>query len=96
MFPKELGDKIVAKFPSRLWRLSILSTLKLEILKKFLVSQPAFSKPKVTSIVIHFRPKENISFKIKDVNNLEKVIIFYFLIKEKWSIKNIKILAKTR
>ena len=92
MFQKELGDKIVAKFPSSDYgRLSILSTLKLEILKKFLVSRNCFfPKPKVTSIVIHFRPKENITFKIKDINNLEKVTNILFSNKRKMINKNIK------
>ena len=92
MFQKELGDKIVAKFPSSEYgRLSILSTYKLEILKKFLVSRNCFfPKPKVTSIVIHFRPKENITFKIKDVNNLEKVTNILFSNKRKMINKNIK------
>ena len=92
MFQKELGDKIVAKFPSSEYgRLSILSTYKLEILKKFLVSRNCFfPKPKVTSIIIHFRPKENITFKIKDVNNLEKVTNILFSNKRKMINKSIK------
>ena len=62
MFQKELGEKIIGRYPSKNYgRLAILSNYKLDIYKKFFVSSNCFfPKPKVTSIVIHFRPKKNI------------------------------------
>jgi 16S rRNA (adenine1518-N6/adenine1519-N6)-dimethyltransferase len=59
MFQKELGEKILGKFPSANYgRISILTDYRLKILKKFLVSPNCFlPKPKVTSLVIHFKPK---------------------------------------
>ena len=51
----------------------------MEIIDKFLVSQNCFSpKPKVKSMVIHFRPKENFDFKIADINSLERVTNNFF------------------
>ena len=69
MFQKELGEKILGKFQSKNYgRLSILSHYKLLSVKKFFVSANCFfPKPKVTSIVIHFKPKKQLSFKIKDL-----------------------------
>ena len=43
MFQKELGEKIIGKFPSKNYgRLSIITNLKLTIIKKFLVSANCF------------------------------------------------------
>ena len=55
MFQKELGEKIIGKFPSSNYgRLSIISNFRPKIIKKFLVSPNCFwPKPKVTSMVIH-------------------------------------------
>ena len=57
MFQKELGEKIIGTFPSKNYgRLSILTSLKLSIMNNFLVSPNCFfPKPKVTSMVIHFK-----------------------------------------
>ena len=59
MFQK-VGEKIVAKFPSKHYgRLTIVSNYNLKIIKKFLVSANCFfPKPKVTSMIIHFRQKK--------------------------------------
>ncbi len=64
MFQKELGEKIICNYPSKYYgRLSILSNYKLSIKKKFFVSPNCFHpKPKVTSMVIHFKPKKKIFF----------------------------------
>ena len=61
MFKKELGEKIIAKFPSSKYgRLSILTNLMLDLKKKFIVSPNCFKPiPKVKSIVLHFKPKPN-------------------------------------
>ena len=64
MFQKELGEKIVCKFPSKLYgRLSIISNYKLIVKNKFFVSPNCFfPKPKVNSMVIHFKPKKNFTY----------------------------------
>ena len=61
MFQKELGDKIISRYPSKNYgRLSILFNLKFQLEKKFIVSPNCFfPKPKVKSLVIYFSPKEN-------------------------------------
>ena len=57
MFQKELGDKIIGKYlTSNYSRLSILSNFKLKLSEKFRVSPNCFfPKPKVNSLVLHFR-----------------------------------------
>ena len=91
MFQKELGEKIISKYPSKHYgRLSILSNYKLSVKNKFLVSPNCFyPKPKVNSMVIHFKPKKNCLF-IKDLNNLEKITNILFSNKRKMINKNIK------
>ena len=91
MFQKELGEKIIAKYPSSNYgRLSILTNYRLKFKNKFMVSANCFfPKPKVTSLVIHFVPKKE-SFKFKNINNLEKVTNTLFSNKRKMINKNIK------
>ena len=57
MFQKELGEKIISKFPSKKYgRLSIITNLIFNVEKSFLVSPNCFfPKPTVTSMVIHFK-----------------------------------------
>jgi 16S rRNA (adenine1518-N6/adenine1519-N6)-dimethyltransferase len=96
MFQKELGEKILGKFPSANYgRLSILANYRLKILKKFLVSPNCFlPKPKVTSLVIHFKPQLS-KIILKDISNLEKITNIIFSNKRKMINKNIKkILSK--
>ena len=65
------------------------------IIDKFLVSPNCFSpKPKVKSMVIHFRPKEKFDFKITDINNLERVTNIFFSNKRKMINKTILRLDK--
>ena len=80
------------KFPSKNYgRLSIIVKFKLQILKNFLVSSNCFfPKPKVTSMVIHFKTFNNIQYKIKNINNLEKITNILFSNKRKMINKNIK------
>ena len=61
MFQKELGEKIIAPFKSLNYgRLSIITSLRLNIIKTFLISSNCFKpKPKVKSIIIQFKPKKN-------------------------------------
>ena len=62
MFQKELGEKIIAPFKSiNYGRLSIITSLKLNIIKTFIISPNCFKpKPKVKSIIIQFKPKKKI------------------------------------
>jgi len=85
MFQKELGEKIISNYPSRAYgRLSILTSYRLEILKKFFISPNCFfPKPKITSMVIHFQPKNNELFNIKEISNLEKITNIFFSNKRK-------------
>ena len=92
MFQKELGEKIIGRFPSKKYgRISILTNFKLDIIKSFLVSPNCFfPKPKVNSMVIHFRPKKQKFFKIKKIKNLEKVTSVLFSNKRKMINKNLR------
>ena len=85
MFQKELGDRIIGKFPSKHYgRLSVISNYKLNVLNKFLVSPNCFfPRPKVNSIVIHFQPKKSNSYLIKNLSNLEKITQVFFSNKKK-------------
>ena len=65
--------------------------LKLNFIKKFYITPNCFfPKPKVTSIVIHFKPKKYILSKIKKIENLEKITNILFSNKRKMINKNIK------
>ena len=92
MFQKELGEKIIGQFKSKSYgRLSIITNLKLYVLKKFLFSSNCFlQKPNVTSMVIHFKIKKTNKFNIKQIDNLEKVTNILFSNKRKMINKNIK------
>ena len=92
MFQKELGEKIIGKFQTKNYgRISILSNYRLLPITKFIVSPNCFfPKPKVDSIVIHFKPKLKNSFNIKNTKNLEKVTNILFSNKRKIIKKNIK------
>ena len=91
MFQKELGEKIIGKYlTSNYSRISVLTNYRLRYLKKFSVSPNCFiPRPKVNSIVIHFKPKKN-SFKLKKIENLEDITHLFFSNKRKMINKNIK------
>ena len=92
MFQKELAEKILGKYPDKNYgRISILANYRLSALNKFHVSANSFfPKPKVNSIVIHFKPRDKISYSIKNISNLEKVTNILFSNKRKMINKNIK------
>ena len=92
MFQKELGEKIISKFPSSSYgRLSILTNYRLNVSEKFLVSPNCFRpKPKIISMVIHFKTKKEKLPSIKNIDNLEKVTNIFFSNKRKMINKNIK------
>ena len=92
MFQKELGDKIIAKYNSKNYgRISVIANYNLNMTKKFLVSANCFfPKPKVTSMVIHFKTFKNNKFKIKNISNLEKITKIIFSNRRKMIKKNIE------
>ena len=91
MFQKELGEKIIGTYQSKNYgRLSILSNLRLKVIDKFLVSANCFRpRPKVRSIVIHFKPKKML-FNIKNLSKLETITNIFFSNKRKMINKSIK------
>ena len=95
MFQKELGDKVLGKYQSSNYgRLSILTNYRLNLLSKFLVSPNCFfPKPKINSLVIHFKPKKG-SFNIEKIESLEKITNILFSNKRKMINKNIKKILK--
>ena len=98
MFQKELAEKIIAKFETKNYgRISILANLRLRLLKKFFVSANCFRpKPKVSSIVLHLKPKK-MHFNISNISVLEKITQTLFSNKRKMINKNIrKILKKNQ
>ena len=99
MFQKELGEKITANFPSKNYsRISILTKFKLNHINKFNISANCFfPKPKVNSTIIHFKPKTKLKYKIKKVENLERVTNLIFSNKRKIIKKNLqKLLSKRK
>ena len=92
MFQKELGQKIIGKFPSKNYgRISILTNFRLNLINKFNVTANCFfPKPKIDSIVIHFKPKTKTKYTISNLKNLEKVTNILFSNKRKMINKNIK------
>ena len=98
MFQKELGEKIFGAYPSvKYGRLSILVNYRLNFLDKFLVSKNCFfPKPKVTSMVILFKPKLRKLYNIKNILNLEKITNLFFSNKRKMINKTIKKILNER
>jgi len=96
MFQKEMAERIIGKYKtSNYGRLSILSKYRLEIINKFNVSPNCFlPKPKVDSTVLYIVPKNKIFYKIKNIENLEKITNILFSNKRKMINKNIKKIFK--
>ena len=97
MFQKELGEKIIGKFKSKNYgRISILTNLRLRLLKKFFISANCFRpKPKVSSVVLHFKPKK-MNFNISNISILENITQTLFSNKRKMINKNIKKILKKK
>ena len=85
MFQKEVADRIISKPNSKNYsRISILTNYRLDIVDNFKVSKKCFFPiPKVESKVIVFQPKIDIKYKIKNIDNLEKVTQLFFSNKRK-------------
>ncbi len=92
MFQKELGEKIMGLYKSPNYgRLSILTSFRLNIVNKFLVSPNCFKpKPKINSMVIHFKPKKNNLIDVVNISKIEKVTNIFFSNKRKMINKNLK------
>ena len=97
MFQKELGEKIIGKFETKNYgRISILTSLRLRLLKKFFISPNCFRpKPKVSSVVLHLKPKK-MHFNISNISILENITQTLFSNKRKMINKNIKKILKKK
>ena len=91
MFQKELGEKIIGLYQTPDYsRISILANSRLKVIKKFFVSPNCFRTiPKITSMVIHFKPKSTL-LNIKNILKLEEITKIFFSNKRKMINKNIK------
>jgi len=91
MFQKELGEKIIGLYQTPNYsRISILANSRLKVIKKFFVSPNCFRPiPKITSMVIHFKPKLTL-LSIKNILKLEEITKIFFSNKRKMINKNIK------
>ncbi len=98
MFQKELSERITGKYGTNKYgRLSIITNYRLKILNKFNISNNCFfPKPKVESSVLHFKPNKKIYYKIKKIENLEKITNILFSNKRKMINKNIKKIFKKK
>ena len=85
MFQKEVADRILAKPNNKNFsRITILTNLKLDIIHNFKVSRDCFfPTPKIDSKVIAFKPKAMVKYKIKNIENLEKITQIFFAGKRK-------------
>ena len=85
MFQKEVADRILSKYAtSSFGRLTILCNARLKVANSFNVSRNCFyPKPKVESTVLVFTPIVNKDFKVKNINNLEKITHIFFSKKRK-------------
>ena len=85
MFQKEVAEKLLAREKTSLFsRITIISNWRLKIKDHFHVSRNCFfPKPNVDSTVLVFEPIINNKYKIKDLENLEKVTHIFFSSKRK-------------
>ena len=92
MFQKELAEKIIGKFgTSKYGRLSILTNYRLQLIEKFDISPNCFfPKPRVNSTILFLKPNKNITTKIKEISNLEKITNILFSSRRKMINKSIK------
>ena len=96
MFQKEMADRIIAtKNTSEYGRISIITNHRLKVVNSFHVSRNCFyPKPKVDSTVIVFEPIKPNNYKIKNINNLEKITQLFFTSRRKMINKKFKSLFK--
>ena len=80
MFQKEVADRILAKPDNKSYsRITILTNFKLDIVQNFKVPKDCFYPiPKIDSKVIVFKPKIKVKYKIKNIENLERITQIFF------------------
>jgi len=80
MFQKEVAERILANHnSSKYGRLGIIANWRLKITDSFNISKNCFyPKPKIDSTVLVFEPIINRIYKIKNINNLEKITQNFF------------------
>ena len=85
MFQKEVADRILAKPNTKDYgRITVLSNFRLDVINDFKISKKCFFPiPNVDSKVIVFKPKLKIDYKIKNIENLEKITQIIFSGKRK-------------
>ncbi len=85
MFQKEVADRILAKPNTKQFgRITVLTNFRLDIIDSFMISKKCFLPiPKVDSKIIIFKPKQEINYKIKNIQNLEKITQIFFSGKRK-------------
>ncbi len=85
MFQKEVADKILAKYNTPNYgRLAIITSARLKITNHFNISPNSFYPvPKVKSTILVFEPIINKDFKVKKIENLEKISHIFFSRKRK-------------
>jgi len=96
MFQKEVADKILAKYNTPNYgRLSVITAARLKITDYFNVSPNSFYPvPKVKSTVLVFEPIINKKFKVKNIENLERISHIFFSKKRKMINKAFKEIFK--
>jgi 16S rRNA (adenine1518-N6/adenine1519-N6)-dimethyltransferase len=96
MFQKEVADKIIAKNNTpNFGRLGVLTASRLKIINKFNVSPNSFwPVPRIKSTVLVFEPIINKDFKVKNIENLEKISHVFFSKKRKMVNKAFKNIFK--
>ena len=85
MFQKEVADKILAKHNTRDYgRLTVITAARLKVTNHFNISPNCFYPvPKVKSTLLVFEPILNKNFKLKNIDNLEKISHIFFSRKRK-------------
>ena len=96
MLQKEVADKLLASYGSEQYgRLTIITAAKLKVVDYFDVSpNSVYPVPKVKSTVLIFEPIINKDYKVKNIENLEKISHIFFSRKRKMINKAFKILFK--
>ena len=96
MFQKEVAQKILAKYNTNNYgRITIISNWRLKIVNQFNISKNCFyPKPKIDSTVLVFEPIINKKYKIKNIENIEKITRIIFSNKRKMINKSFKKIFK--
>jgi len=96
MFQKEVADKILAQHNTRDYgRLTLITAARLKVTNHFNISPNCFYPvPKVKSTLLVFEPILNKNFKLKNIDNLEKISHIFFSRKRKMINKAFKQLFK--